>query len=265
MKGFYSKIFILFFFGLSVLSPLRSVAQTVVFYQNFDGTYTTVNGATSISIAGSACIPQAQTWTGSESGTDGYFYRDDQTMGGGSDICGGTYQAPGCTEAGSYCLYFDGFDAASGTTGTIISPAINLAAYSSNTVTLTFYYFNEDETSVQVLFSNNGGSTFTSQATLSSTSANWQSSTLTIPAAYCVSNFELEFVAKSKFEYYPIAIDEVSISYTNSTNATYSYSASVQTFTVPACVTTLTVTAVGAAGGAGGATGSQVCFKVVSP
>jgi len=224
----YVQKLTLLLLALSVISI--SHAQTTIFYQNFDGAFTVIN-AGGASITQASCIPTTQTWTGLSTCTSClgggttcyYFYRDDQTINSGQDKCG-VNQAPGCFEAGSYAIYFDCYDANIGGTASVTSPTIDLSAYASScySVTLKFYYFNKDETSVSALFSNNGGTSFTSQggSPYNVTSNSWQSASITIPAAYCVSNFEVRFTGVSNYVNYPIAIDEVTITETSTAPST---------------------------------------------
>ncbi len=218
----FSYLRALIFAGIMVTCFLEpSYAQTV-FYQNFDGAYTNTKiNAGGSTITNASCIPTSQTWTGGTScsscyggGTNCYyFYRDDQSISSGVDMCGGAAPATPCTDAGAYSIYFDCYDAQN--SATVTSPTIDLSAYASScyTVTLKFYYYNFDETSVQASLYN--GSSWLNETALSGTSGNWQTKSYTIPIAYCVSNFQVMFTGNSAFQSYPIGFDEVSISVTS--------------------------------------------------
>ena len=229
---------IILFFGFCRISS----AQTTVFYQDFEKNFTgPVQPSIAVSIAGSSDIPQAQTWTGgSSSGNANNYWANSQETrsnagwSSNDDLKGGAEYPGVCT--GSGALFFDGFDAAITTTGYVQSPVIDLSAYSScYSVSLTFCYYNSDETSLAVNFSSNSGTSFPYNAASYGHVAGWTTETITIPAAYLVSTFEMQFFATSAFGNLPIGIDEVKIVATPSAPTT---NATLNAFTGVTCTTT---------------------------
>ncbi|HSY77422.1 MAG TPA: hypothetical protein VK890_11220, partial [Bacteroidia bacterium] len=220
------------FFSLKVLVAFMgfcfyqsSTAQTI-FYQDFEKAMTSsINGGVVVSSAGSADLPQAQTWTGGGGGANEYWANTQETRAqagwtSSDDLCCGTCNASDCpgTCAGNGALVFDAYDVPSGQTGYVQSPVIDLSAYSSacNSVSLSFCYYNVDETSLEVLFSTNSGTSFTHQITYGQVAGGWTTETITIPSASCVSTFEMKFIATSGTGVSPIGIDQVTITASSS-------------------------------------------------
>ncbi len=198
-----SLSWILFF----MMHPIISFSQSTVFSQNFDGVW---SDATALSPA----------WT--TTGTLNFkWHRNDYAGADWTSPASGTFTpagATGTTNSARFHTYSaNPASAPSGVgPGIITTPNINLLAVPS--ATLTFYYMNGDGTDqLNVSFSNDGGSTFTSQSnytTTGTTSSNgvWQQKTITIASAYWVTNFQIRFSATSDYGFSDIGLDEVVVS-----------------------------------------------------
>ena len=218
------KFILILFIGIAFSKDIQ--AQTIAFSQNFDGTFTTigsVSGSTvTIPSGASANIPSSQVWTGtgSNSTSNTVWHRGDYSNGWTTnyDVCSGTFGPPSCGANGTnYSALFDGFDVQAGYTGSIQSPVFDLSSYC--TASLSFYYFDYDETNILVQFYN--GATLAGTTTLTTQSSSWQSTSLSIPSACLTSSCSIKFTATSAYAYYPLGLDEIAVTaYSASTPTT---------------------------------------------
>ncbi len=188
MKKIFSIIIILI---IVCVSTNLSIAQVTVFSQNFDGAWT---NAGSLSPA----------WTGVGTGNN-EWHKDNYTTGWTSAT--GAYTPTGALST-SNSARFHTYDAASGTTGSIATPNIDLSAYSTGS-TISFYMINTSGTDVlNVAFSNDGGSTYTSQGTMA-TAAAWTQYSFYVGPSFWVSNFRVKFTATSDYGTTDIGLDQL--------------------------------------------------------
>ncbi|MBS1684117.1 MAG: T9SS type A sorting domain-containing protein [Bacteroidetes bacterium] len=190
-----SKVFLLaLFVTLAGIAPSGLRAQ--IYTENFDGAWT------------SPAPTYTTTWTSNRGAANANaWHRNDYT----TNWTYPTGGSPSATGAGSSTYYarFHSYGINSGTSANLTSASINLSAYSS--CTLTFYYINPSGSDgLTVTFSNNGGSSFGNSNSYT-TSGSWAQQSITIPAAYLVSNFQIKFAATSDYGNDDIGIDQVAI------------------------------------------------------
>ncbi len=207
----------------TVSVTISAAAYTTLFSQNFEGTATIYKNGVVLTGGTPATIPASQTW-GSGETTDGVntLHRDD-TQGAwtsNDDICGqGSAPFPTCAANGTtYSAIFDNWDAATNSTGNIVSPTINLTGANCGT-TFSFYYFNGDcysgnnQASMALKFDNGSGyTTVWSDAT--GCTGGWVKVTVAVPATYFVATFNFQFLVTAgnlNGDTYPVGIDEIVI------------------------------------------------------
>ncbi len=209
--------------GTTSVTISTAPAYTILFSQNFEGTATIYKNNVVMTGGSPATVPVSQTW-GSSNNNDGNntLHRDDVKAGWSSpdDNCGQTY-APllTCAANGStYSALFDNWDAATHTTGSIISPTIDLSSGTCATK-FSFYYFNGDcrTTNSQAALAlqfNNGSGYVTVWSDLVGCTSDWTPITVTVPSADLVANFKFQFVVtagNNAGDLYPVGIDEIVI------------------------------------------------------
>jgi hypothetical protein len=113
---------------------------------------------------------------------------------------------------GSYMAFFDGWNFSSGTSGTMISPTINLSAATQGR--LGFWYALDTwgyGGGLTISISSDNGTTWTVLSTItSSTTTAWTQSYTAIPSAYWVSTFKVKFQGTSDYMD-PICMDDLTI------------------------------------------------------
>ncbi|MEI6061758.1 MAG: hypothetical protein WCR72_13710, partial [Bacteroidota bacterium] len=183
------KKFLLLCFVL--LSGIYTFGQTI-FTQNFEGAWTL---PTTLSPA----------WSGTTTPADNVWHRNDYTTGWASAT--GSYTPAGANST-TYSARFHTYDAATGTTGDLITPVIDLSGYTAGAVVAKFYYINTSGTDVLRLYSSNdGGSTWS--AALGSTlgvSATWTEYSFTLPGNSATTKIKL--TATGDYGVSDIGVDE---------------------------------------------------------
>lgn len=184
----------LFIFTL-VLSSIAIQAQTAVFTETFNTTWTSCN------------VPNS--WTSEDAcGSAEAWHRNTVTTGWTSPTLG----SPGTTGYDNQATYarFHSYGNGLGKTSDLITPAIDLSLIKNPT--LTFYHKNTSGTdSVTVSFSNDGGTTWVTVGAIG-TSASWLLKTYVIPSENFVSNFKIRFRATSDNGTSDIGLDQVVVS-----------------------------------------------------
>lgn len=178
-------------FALSVclflLTRMDAVAA-VHYTEGFDGSWT--NAPTGWTYSNNGAY-----WAAS-SGT--YFYYNYN------------YVAP---HGGSSFAFFDSWNFSSGTTGTMISPTINLSAATQGR--LSFWYMRDMwsgyTASITISISSNNGTNWTVLSTLDAASASaWSQQYFAIPAAYWTANFKVKFQGLADYMN-PLCMDDLVI------------------------------------------------------
>ncbi len=198
MKTKISLIILLSF--ILTLWGNSTFGQVTIFSEDFES-WTTCEKPTSSWTSNAVC--------GGTESTDNHsiaWHRNDNT-GDNWNYTSGIY-SPGGANLTTYSAryHFYGITSTSPNT-TLISPAIDLSSYSSNS--LKFYYNNGDGTdNLYVSFSDDNGSTWGTPTTYGVQSG-WAQQTISIPAGYNVSNFKIKFEGDSDYGSTDIGIDEI--------------------------------------------------------
>ncbi|MEI6881264.1 MAG: hypothetical protein WCK82_08040, partial [Bacteroidota bacterium] len=233
------------------LTVLRTLASTVIlllllgtnalkaqtyFTEGFEGTwYLNGNSATAATAVG----PNApDTWTqtrvvgtgvpvGCAGGahdwgqmTWGTSYTSVNFAGTSTSGCAPYGGSPTAPPQGSKVLWFYDGNCLSGNTRRIESPSINLSTGSNVLITFSYSYA-MNSTSLTLVGSINGGTTWTNIATMASTtSGSWVSRTVSIPASYYLSGAKFGFQMVSTYGSYDAFVDNFTVrEYTTPTAA----------------------------------------------
>ncbi|NVN94312.1 MAG: T9SS type A sorting domain-containing protein [Bacteroidetes bacterium] len=185
----------LLFLLIAMVFSIVGWGQTI-FTQNFEGTWT---NASSLSPA----------WSGTTTPADDVWQKSSYTTGWTSSS--GAFSPLGANST-TAAARFHTYDAASATTGDLISPTINLSAYTAGTVKLSFYHINTSGTdALNVYVSNDNGATWSSALAPSpiGTSASWTLKSITLPGNSATT--KIKFTATSDYGTTDIGIDEIRV------------------------------------------------------
>ena len=185
---------LLFLFTIMLFTG-TTFGQTI-FSQNFESTWT---------------LPGTLTpaWTGTASPADNVWHQSSFTT--GWTRTSGAYSPLGANST-TASARFHTYDALAGSTGDLISPTIDLSAYTAGTVKLNFYHINTSGTDVlNVYSSNDNGATWSIVLAPSpiGISAVWTLKTIALPGNSATT--KIKFTATSDYGVTDIGIDEVRV------------------------------------------------------
>ncbi len=179
--------------SIVLATSLLSYGQ-VIFTQNFESSWTT---PTTLSPA----------WSGTTTPADNVWHRSDYTTGWTS--ASGAFTPAGANGT-SFAARFHTYDASSGTTGDLISPVIDLSAYTAGAVKMDFYYINTTGTDVlNVYSSNDGGTTWSASLQSVGVQASWVKYTVTLPGNSVTTKIKL--TATGDYGTTDIGVDEIQV------------------------------------------------------
>ncbi len=179
---------------LVLLTSVFTFGQ-VIFTQNFEATWT---------------LPPtlAPAWSGTTTPANNVWHKNSYTTGwtSGTTAAYSPTGANGTTASARFHTYY----ANAGTTGDIITPVMNLSAYTAGQVVVKFYYINLDGADyLDVYSSDNGGTTWSGSLATLTTTATWQEIFIFLPGNSATT--KLKFTATSDYGYTDIGIDEVRV------------------------------------------------------
>ena len=184
MRKFYFLLISLFFAGLTN-------AQTTIFSENFDGAWT---------------IPSSLSPAWSSVGTTNTQWQMN-TFTTGWTSASGAYSPTG-SNGTTQSARFHSYDAASGSTGDLITPTLDFSAQTGNKL-LTFYTINLSGTdNIKVSVSTDGGATYGSVLATTATYTIWTQ--IRVDLGNSTSNqVKIKFTGTSDFGTTDIGLDQV--------------------------------------------------------
>jgi hypothetical protein len=200
MKKIFTYLMIL------VLSVGFSAAQTDVFTQNFDGTWT---------------VPStlSPAWSGTTTATL-QWHKNDYTT-GWTYPTGGAYTPTGAVST-TGSARFHAYGITSPQTGDLITPTIDLSSYSAGTNNLEFYYINPTGTDhLNVYISTDNGVTWSASQLTCNVAATWTLQTMVLGTSS--STVQIKFTATSDYGDDDIGVDQVRV---------YNFNPTVPYFTI---------------------------------
>ncbi len=167
----------------------------IIFTQNFEATWT---------------LPPtlSPAWSGTTTPANNVWHKNSYTTGwtSGTTAAYTPTGANGTTASARFHTYY----ANAGTTGDLITPVMNLSAYSAGAVVVKFYYINTDGSDVlDVYSSNDGGTTWSASLLTLTTTSTWQEFFVFLPGNSATT--KIKFTATSDYGYTDIGIDEVRV------------------------------------------------------
>ena len=181
---------------LSVFGSMNMQGQ-IIFSQNFEGTWT---------------LPSTLTpaWGGTTTPADNVWHKTGFTT--GWTATNGAFSPVGANST-TAAARFHTYDAASGTSGELITPTIDLSSYAAGAAKLSFYHINTSGTDVlNVYVSTDNGVTWSSAISPSpiGVSASWTlKSMIAIPGNSATT--KIKFTATSDYGTTDIGLDEVRV------------------------------------------------------
>jgi hypothetical protein len=170
---------------------IYTFGQTI-FTQNFEGSWTTPPTLT-------------PAWSGTTTPADNVWHRNDYTTLWTSAT--GSYSPTGANST-TYSARFHTYDAATASTGDLITPVIDISAYAAGAVVVKFFYINTSGTDVLNIYSSTDGGTTWSAALRPAlgVAAVWTEYTISIPGNSATTKIKL--TATSDYGTTDIGIDE---------------------------------------------------------
>jgi len=191
--------------GTSAGSAFAGGAQTVTaaacvatlpYTENFESAWTTPT----------TLVTPTCAWSSAGAGND-QWHQESYTTGWSSGS-GNTYPSNGANGT-SHSARFHTYDAASGTTGDLITPLLDCSAAGAKT--MTFWYVNTGGTDqVDVYLSTDGGATWSASLKTLTTVAAWTQYSVTLTNA-TTSQCKIKFTGTSNFGASDQCIDEINI------------------------------------------------------
>jgi len=252
-----------------IVSPLPSTPNAGSNVTICDGTTTTLNGSSSATNSVTVFSEDfnAASWPSSWSRTQngGYVPGDFRTS---SEFLssGNTWAGNGRT---GFCSYFYSYLIASGVSGDMVTPAIDLSSF--NSASLTFWIYNSSGTDLLKVYANNNNGLYTQVGSNYATYGSWTQITISLNA-YTGTGFtavRLKFTGTSDGIMSNIGIDDVLVAGGNSSTFVWSPAASLSSATIlnpvanPTTDTTYTLTT--AFGSGCSATSSVTVFVIPKP
>jgi hypothetical protein len=188
MKKIFTIVVALMLFGFG------SMAQTTIYSETFEGSWT---------------VPStlAPAWSGTTA-TSTQWHRNDYVTGWSYSTSGG--YTPAGAASTSYSARFHSYGINSSQTSDLISPVINLSAYSTGTNYLEFYHINlTGSDNLKVYVSTDGGTTWSTSLLTCNPETTWTMHTVTL--ATSSANFMVKFTATSDYGDDDIGIDQVRV------------------------------------------------------
>ncbi|MEI7490752.1 MAG: T9SS type A sorting domain-containing protein [Bacteroidota bacterium] len=187
MRNFLLLCFVL-------LTSVIAYGQTI-FTQNFEATWT---------------LPPtlSPAWSGTTTPANNVWHKNSYTTGWtqGTTAAYTPTGANGTTASARFHTYY----ANAGTTGDLITPVMNLSAYTAGKVVVKFYYINTDGSDfLDVYSSNDGGTTWSASLMTLTTTTAWQEFFVFLPGNSATT--KIKFTATSDYGYTDIGIDEVRV------------------------------------------------------
>jgi len=252
-----------------IVSPIPSTPNAGSNVTICDGTTTTLNGSSSATNSVTVLSENfnATSWPSSWSRTQngdispGDFRTTSEFLSQGN-----TWAGDGRT---GFCSYFYSYLIASGVSGDMVTPAIDLSSF--NSASLTFWIFNSEGTDLLKVFANNNNGTFTQVGSNYATFGSWTQITISLNT-FTGTGFtavRLKFTGTSDGIMSNIGIDDVLVAGGNSSTFVWSPAASLSSATIlnpvanPTTDTTYTLTT--AFGSGCSATSSVTVFVTPKP
>ncbi len=192
-----------------------------------NGSSTTLNGSSSSTNAvtvlsedfNTGAWPSAWTRTLNGGYNPGDFRTSSEFLSGGNTWSGNGYTG--------YCSYFYSYSISSGTSGDMISPAMDLSPYTS--ASLTFWIYNSSGTDLLKVYANNNNGVYTQVGTNYGTYGSWTQITVNL-SSYVGSGFtsvRLKFTGTSDGFSSNIGVDDIQVTGSNTSSFVWSPSASL--------------------------------------